>query len=181
MPEPLSTALSLCLGYAALYAYSKNESAVSNEAKSAVRAAAKVTGSAEVSHVLFGAKAAALSALREMVDECANNDWDGNDAEGISVTAFWNAENFIRALPEDFPLPEFAPEPDGSISLDWIKSRHRIFSLSVGVSDRLAYAWLDGSDKGHGVAHFDGISMPTRILMELQPFIKYDKSSLRAA
>ena len=181
MPEPTSTILSLCLGYASLYAYSRNESAFSKEAQSAENAVAEVISLAESSHALFGAKAAALSDLRKMADECANDDWDGEGAIGIEATAIWNAEDFIRALPDGFPLPEFAPEPDGSISLDWIESRYSLFSLSIGRGNRLAYAWLDGSDKGHGVAFFDGISIPIRILSELQPIIKYGKSPFRIA
>jgi hypothetical protein len=82
--------------------------------------------------------------------------------------ALQNAEMFLRALPEDLPTPEFAPEPDGSISLDWIHTRHRLFSLGVGPNDRLAYAWLDGTDKGHGVARFDGLSVPQRVLAGIQ-------------
>ena len=61
-------------------------------------------------------------------------------------------------------MPEFAPEPDGAISLDWIQSRHRLFTLSISASNRLAYAWLDGTDKGHGVARFDGRTIPRRVL-----------------
>ena len=182
MPEPFSTvALSLCFGYASLYAYTRNESAISDEAKSARREVSAVFSSAEDSQVLFGAKSSALSELRKMVDECADDCWDGNDALGISAPAYWNAENLIRALPDNFPLPEFAPEPDGSISLDWISSRYRIFSLSAGDGNRISYAWLDGSDKGHGVAHFDGFTVPSRILSELQSFVNYGKSTIRTA
>jgi hypothetical protein len=74
------------------------------------------------------------------------------------------AAEFIRVLPEDVPLPEFAPEPDGSLSLDWIQSRHRLFTLSVAPNIRLPYAWVDGADSGHGVARFDGETVPPRIL-----------------
>ena len=82
----------------------------------------------------------------------------------IDPMAMINAEAFVRALPIGVPLPEFAPEPDGSVSLDWIQSRTRKFSLSVGRSQRLAYAWLDGTDSGHGVATFDGSIIPPRII-----------------
>ena len=67
---------------------------------------------------------------------------------------------FLRAMPDDLPIPEFAPEPNGSISLDWIASPDRLFSLSIGRNGRLAYAWLDGADKGHGVARFDARNVP---------------------
>lgn len=179
MPEPISTvALGLCFGYAVLQAYTRNESAISKEAKSAMRAASKVVASAESSQVLFGAKLIALSRLREMVDDCSNDHWDGEDAVGVSILAYWNVENFVRALPDDFPMPEFAPEPDGSISLDWISSRHRLFSLSIGENNRLSYAWLDGSDKGYGIAQFDGVTVSSRIFSELKPFVNYGKATV---
>lgn len=181
MPEPLSTALSLCLGYAALNGYRRNDSAISPEAKSAVTAVAAVIKSSEDSQALFGAKSVALSELQSMAQECSNDDWDGAGALAIDQFALWNAQDFVRALPDDFPLPEFAPEPDGSISLDWIRSRHRLFSLSIGANNRLAYAWLDGNDKGHGVAQFDGVTVPSRILFEIHPIVNNGKITFRVA
>lgn len=181
MPEPISTALSLCIGFATLNGYRRNDSAISPEAKYAVTTASAVMRSAENSQALFGAKAVSISSLQSMADECVGDDWDGNGALGIDPLAVWNAQDFIRALPAGFPLPEFAPEPDGSISLDWICSRHRLFSLTVGAGNRLAYAWLDGTDKGHGVAQFDGVTVPSRILSEIRPIVNYGIPSLRAA
>ena len=81
------------------------------------------------------------------------------------------AERFLRALPYRIPLPELAVEPDGSISLDWIRSRTRLFSVSVGRASRLAFAWLDGSDTGHGVARFDGQNVPPRILEGIEAVV----------
>ena len=78
-------------------------------------------------------------------------------------------------------LPEFAPEPDGSISLDWIQSRARLYSLSIGHSNRLAYAWLDGADKGHGVVHFDGQNVPPRVLDGIKHIVGHGYAGLRAA
>ena len=102
--------------------------------------------------------------LWALADECSEPGWDGDDALPLDHRAVFKAITFIQALPEGVPLPEFAPEPDGSLSLDWISSRNRLFSLSVGTDDRLSYAWLDGTDKGHAVARFDGESVPPRIL-----------------
>ena len=82
----------------------------------------------------------------------------------IDPMAILNAEAIVRAFPIGVPLPEFAPEPDGSVSLDWTQSRTQQFSLSVGRSHRLSYAWLDGTDSGHGVATFDGSAIPPRII-----------------
>ena len=90
------------------------------------------------------------------------------------------AESFLRALPEGVRIPEFAPEPDGSISLDWIQSRNRLFTLSVGSGNRLAYAWLDGADKGHGVARFDEENVPHLILECIKGIVSHGNAALRA-
>jgi len=67
-------------------------------------------------------------------------------------------------MPDDLPLPEFAPEPDGSdfVGLDSVTEPS--FLPKRGSTNRLAYAWLDGSDKGHGVARFDGERIPSRVI-----------------
>jgi hypothetical protein len=109
-------------------------------------------------------KDAAISQMRALVDQCAQTSGDGAEADPISELAVKQAADFIRALPKNVPLPEFAPDPDGSISLDWIQSRSRLFSLSIGQGRRVAYAWLDGSEGGHAVACFDGRGLPSGIL-----------------
>ncbi len=89
------------------------------------------------------------------------------------------AADFIRALPGNVPLPEFAWEPDGAISLDWIPSRHRMFSVSIGEGNRLPYAWLDGADTGHAVATFDGVTVPARILEGIRRIMPRDNATVR--
>lgn len=166
MPEPLSaTTLTICLvGYAALAPYAQASSAVSSEARLVQEAATAVVQSAERSEALFGPKAEAIFRLHALARECAFEGWDGDGGCPIQPLALRRAESFLRALPDAIPIPDFAPEPDGCLSLDWIQSRTRLFTLSVGPTHRLAYAWLDGTDKGHGVASFGGGAVPRRIL-----------------
>src|SRR5882724_7111596 len=140
------------LGYAALSPYAQPGSAVSPEAETVIQAASSIVRAAERSVALFGDKAAALSSLRELASECSVDDWDNAGAQAINVDALTCAERLLRALPSSVPIPDCSPEPDGSISLDWSESSHRLFSISVSGSNRLAFAWLDGSDRGHGVA-----------------------------
>jgi hypothetical protein len=140
-----------------------------------------VVKSVERSLVLFGEKAAALSRLAALVEECADPGWDGAEAVPLNPIAVSTVRRFIRSLPDGIPLPEFAPEPDGSISLDWIASRTRLYSLSISHSNRLAYAWLDGADKGHGVARFDGQNVPPRVLDDIRHIIGHSNAGLRAA
>lgn len=169
------------MGYAALYATVRAGSAVSPEAEAVRSTAFAVVESAEESLALFGEKAVAISQLRTLANECAAENWDGDGAFPIHRIAVILAEEFLRALPDDLPLPEFAPEPDGSISLDWIQSRTRLFSLSVGASQRLSYAWLDGSDKGHAVSRFDREQIPARVLQGIREIVNHGHASLRAA
>lgn len=182
MPEPVSTTLGICyIGYVAMQGLSRGSSAVSRESRVVQDAVSAVVELTERSQALFGQKAAAISQLRALANDCAAPGWDGDAACAINPIAVFVAENFIRALPDSVPLPEFAPEPDGSLSLDWIQSRTRLFSLSVGSNQRLAYAWLDGSDKGHAVAQFDGNAIPQRILGGIEAIMNYGPPSLRAA
>jgi hypothetical protein len=161
-------------GHLALQALAGGGSAISSEANAVNKAATEVTESAEQSLALFGKKAAALSQLSALATECAALGWDGGDATAIDPAAELVAMRFLRALPDNMPLPEFAPEPDGSISLDWIQSRDRLLSLSIGSSNRLAYAWLDGTDRGHAVARFDGRNIPLHILKAIKDVVGQD-------
>lgn len=182
MPEPFSTTIGICwLGYAAAQGCARGSSAVSSEARVVRDAVSAVVDLAEQSQALFGSKAAAISELRALANECAEPGWDGAESSAINPIAVLLAESFLRALPDGVLLPEFAPEPDGSVSLDWIESKNRLFSISVGTGHRLAYAWLDGADKGHGVARFDEERIPPRILEGIRGIMNYGHTSLRAA
>ena len=142
----------------------RQTSAISVEAQAISRETVAVIHAIEHSHALFGKKADVISQLNAIAHECSEEGWDGNEANPVDEIARCFAECFIRVLPEDIPLPECAPEPDGSISLDWIRSRTCLFSVSIGRSQRLACAWLDGSNKGHAVEHFDCEKIPQRVL-----------------
>ena len=180
MPEPVSTLGLMFVGYAAIQPFARGSSAVSQEAQAVRKAACDVVHHTERSQSLFGTKAAAISDVWKLAEECSQEGWDGDEALALDDLAVARAVALIRALPEGVPMPEFAPEPDGAISLDWSESRNRLFSLSVGSTDRLAYAWLDGADKGHGVARFDGWKAPKRILDGIQSIVTHGNASFRA-
>ena len=125
---------------------------------------------------LFCAKDEAISRLKALVVEYAI---DGTIK--IHPDAVATAKCFLRALPDGVSLPEFSIEPDGSISLDWIESRNCLFSLSVGKFDRVAYAYLDGVNKGHAVESFDGQHIPQRILDGIKSIVSHGNAFFRAA
>lgn len=167
----LVSLISTPAAYATLNAAARNGTALSSEADAIRKSASAVVEWMEQSVALFGEKNSALSEIRVVAAEHAQTGWDGEGAHPVSVSAANRAEAFVRALPSGLPMPEVAPEPDGSISLDWIESRVRLFSISVGESDWLAYAWLDGTDQGHAVARFDAERIPSRILYGIRETI----------
>ncbi len=142
-------------------------SAISREADDIRRATEKILVTVENSQGLFGDKLEAIEALKSLAYECSEEGWDGYGALPINDGAFQVTKQFIRALPAGFPMPEISCEPDGMISLDWINGKNRILSLSVGNKNRIAFAWLDGIDKGHAVAGFNGHEISNRILDEI--------------
>lgn len=174
------SALALQSGFPALYSLVRAGSAISPEAQSVRQAAGTVVNSMERSQALFGDKASAISQIWALANECAEPGWDGDGALPLNRLAAFKAIAFIRVLPSGVPLPEFAPDPDGSISLDWIQSRNRLFSLSIGTGDRLPYAWLDGTDKGHAVARFDEERVPQRILEGIRAILNGENASVRS-
>lgn len=174
------SAIGIQLGFAALYSLARPGSAISPEAKNLQRTAMSMMHSYERSQALFGQKATAISQINSLASECGRPDWDGFGAAPIDPLAVTNAIAFIRSFPDRFPLPEFSVDPDGAISLDWIQSRSRLFSLSVNSSNRLAYAWLDGTDRGHAVARFIEDGIPQRILDDIDSIVNYGKAAVGA-
>ncbi len=183
MSEPISLALSIGFGYAALasYAYLRSNNAISPEAQFTRKAVAELLESKEQSRSLFGEKAQAISLINELTKECSDDDWDGYGAMALDPLAARNAEELIRALPDNLPMPDISPEPDGSISLDWNRSRNQIVSVSVGSSNRFALAWLDGTERGQAVVNFDGSTIPHRLLSAIRLNSTHGQSAFRFA
>lgn len=167
-------------GYTTLTALSRQGSAVSREAAAVRRNASSLVERTEQSVALFGPKAIALSELSQLATECCVEDWDGYGALALDARALRLAQEIIRSLPEELPIPSFSIEPDGCVSLDWMPSRNRTFTLSAGKTDRLPYAWIDGTDRGHAVARLADGQLPSRIVQEIRRICSND-TSLRAA
>lgn len=180
MPEPVSTAV--VAGYTmALYLATRSGNALSPEARQIRDSACAIVESKEKSISLFGSKAMTISDLWELAAEHSAANWDGEGASPVSRIASEKAAALIRSLPSHIPMPELAPEPDGSISMDWIASRTRFISLSIGEGDRIPYAWIDGSDRGHAVARFYSDRFPQRLLDAIQETMAPANAAIRIA
>ena len=155
------------------------DTAMSGEAMYLRNAAYDEVSRAEQSQALFGERAEAIQRIWKLHAECSVDDWDGYGGMPISRETAHRAADVIRVLPHRIPMPEFSAEPDGSIALDWISSRNKLFSMSIGRTDRVSYAWLDGADRGHGVAVFDDGTVPPRVLEGIQGAIGRERTRVR--
>jgi hypothetical protein len=168
MLDPVS-AIGLPFGIAAIYALARPGNAVSAEAKILQDEARAIVERVEDSDALFGSKVAVIAALHALPRFHDADGWDGGEAKPVDSGAIARAIAFVRALPEGCEIPEVSVEPDGAVALDWMPSRHRMLSISVsGANDRLAYAWIDGTDRGSAVSRFGGSTIPPRLLQAIE-------------
>lgn len=152
----------------ALYALARPGSAVSAEAGQVRACAESLVDRVESSDALFGGKTAVISALWGLARSHAEAGWDGAEALPADRHAIALACAFVRALPAECDMPEVGVDPDGAVTLDWMASRQRMLSISfAGDSDRLAYAWIDGTDRGNAVAKFDRNIVPRLLLQAI--------------
>jgi len=181
MFEPVSavaTTVFLGLSYPyALVEYAQPSSAVSLEAGLISSSAMDILRNQQGSQAFFGIKAALLSDLFSVIS-CLHVD---EDQEPVTRRTLGNAEQFIRSLPNDLPSPAFSIDPDGEISVTWHVSRTRIFSVSISESERIAYAWMDGSDRGHAVDRFRAPALPIRLVSVLRMIVNNGSTTLRVA
>lgn len=118
---------------------------------------------------LSGPRQSAIEQIQEILRECRRPNWDGYGARPVQPLTASNARLLIRMLPASCPMPEVAPEPDGSISLDWIQGPNRMLSISVGVTERLACAWIDGADSGREVVSWSRL-LSSHIMRLIQTY-----------
>lgn len=175
MPEPISliafTAVGLS-GAAALRDVSNRRSGFSDHANFLVREAKTLVERNDRSLSFLGQRSAVLSELMDLKQEHSLPGWDGAEAPPVSPMALEQTRQLLLALPADVPNPELAVDPDdAAVSLEWYAGPSRVFSVSLGVSPRLACAGIDGTYGWHGVAPFDGARLPEFILQGIRRVI----------
>lgn len=113
-----------------------------------------------------------LMALNQIYQRCQMEDWDGEDAEPISLEALIEAEKLFGFLPSSIPAPEFLPEATGSIAFEWYRGRNNVYVLSVSGQKTIEFAGLFGyGNELHGKVNFED-SLPSMIRDHLQEFFK---------
>ena len=103
---------------------------------------------------LSATRQSSLDELYETVEACCSADWDGYGAAPVAFETYRNAEQFVHALPNGMPQPQVSIDPDGEISFEWYAAPNRVFSVSVGPDNELAYAGLFGASRTYGTEVF---------------------------
>lgn len=126
---------------------------------------------------LTGAVNEVASQLMDVIAEARN------DPEQLLPSALTTARvfDFLYVLPRGTALPEATLDPDGEVGLDWMISKNRILSVSIGESNRISYAWHDGTDRGHAAVTFDGRKLPSHLMTLLTEMGLNATSAVRAA
>jgi hypothetical protein len=98
--------------------------------------------------------------LRQILEEASHENWDGFDAVAITEETIQNAAQFIMAFPPSLCRPELGASPRGDISFDWARSSNRVVSAAISHDGKISYAWVNGSEHGHGGYVFAGFFDP---------------------
>ncbi|MFO7775763.1 MAG: hypothetical protein R6W89_08205 [Candidatus Hydrogenedentota bacterium] len=79
--------------------------------------------------------------LRDVYQECREQDWDGYDALPVSEATFTNATTFLQLLPTDLAAKaDPGAEPDGNLTLEWYIDTDYQISISIDAQSRLHFA-----------------------------------------
>lgn len=76
--------------------------------------------------------------VKEVCLNCLKENWDG--AAPVSEGSRKLAVEFYNSLPNYFPEPEVAVDPDGEISLDWDVDPDHSLSISFSEIGKLSFA-----------------------------------------
>jgi len=108
-----------------------------------------------------------LQALKEVLEECSHDNWDGYGAKAVDRKSLDKALQIVLSLPLEIPPPDVGVDPDGEISLEWYRNPRRIFSISVGGDGTLTYAGILGDEEVHGKDYWKG-RLPQGILDKIK-------------
>ncbi len=96
-----------------------------------------------------GPMAATLSLLAELAR--LGPGWDGYGADPIGAPCLANVSAVLAALPAGTPGPEIAPNPNGTLTLDWVVGGYSL-SFEIGAA-RYSAIWESAAgvqtDEGH--------------------------------
>jgi hypothetical protein len=92
------------------------------------------------------------------------SDWDGYNAQPISIKAYSEASKLLRILPNSFPMPDICPEPNGGIGFEWYKEKGFSFLVSVNGQNMITYVGRFGKNTYFYGTEFFRDSLPKIVL-----------------
>jgi hypothetical protein len=92
-----------------------------------------------------------VAEIVQLMNECAEDNWDGDGSKAIDILSAATAVHIINGLPLNTPLPEVGLDPDGEVSLEWHLRPRYALSVSVGRDGTLSFAGLFGENRLRGV------------------------------
>lgn len=102
-----------------------------------------------------------LRRLNEVFNEAKERDWDGDNAEPVSDSTYYNATRLLSVIPVNLPAPEISADNDGFIEFEWYKEG-KTFSLYVTDTNLVLYAGFYGKeDRLSGRFNYEGV-FPSR-------------------
>ena len=108
------------------------------------------------------------TALKEEIDSLAEEYSVANtEADYVDEYSAFFAKRFIEKLPENIIVPELGPE-DMGVSIDWIKGKDQMFSISIE-GERLLYAAIIAGKKTQGQMEVWN-EIPQEILVSLSSY-----------
>jgi hypothetical protein len=111
-----------------------------------------------------------IARINEAAEEASEPGWDGYGALPVNDDSRRLAYKFMKIIPESYPLPDVAVDPDGDVSFDWNNESKESFAVSVSGEGMLSFAGLFRRGKVHGSEEFSG-EIPKPILLYLERFI----------
>jgi len=94
--------------------------------------------------------------LVRLFEACAEANEDG-DSEPVTEAVYLAAENFARALPTAYPLPDILIHPDGEVAFEWQRDKRRVLTVSVGGPGSVSFAGLCGESSVYGREPFSRV------------------------
>ncbi len=83
--------------------------------------------------------------LDEILEECAEPNWDGYGALPTSKDAFKEVKDFLSLLVAEIPsviIPEITPEVDGGLELEWYNPEGEELTLSFNGRNVITYSGI---------------------------------------
>ena len=97
--------------------------------------------------ILLSPRLETLKRLESVFAESCAEGWDSEEAAATALTAYQQAQKFVKLLPSMLEMPEVTSLPNGQISFEWYVRKNHLLVVATAESNSLTYAFLHGTPK----------------------------------